>query len=173
MKALKKKNLLSVSLIAIAMVFAVASSEDDSPPASTTDAELNKPIKTEKFEVTFTSHQTRQKVGGEFISTKAAEGATYVIVSYKYKNITKKPMGMFDLPDLYLYSAEGTKYDEDLDASSSFASESDDDEKVFSDLNPGISTSSSKVFEVSKELFEEGGWYVVFEGDDNLKLQIN
>jgi hypothetical protein len=172
MKNHKKNTLASFSIIAIAMLFAIAS-DDDSPPASTVDAELNSPIQTGMFEVTFTSHQTRQKVGGEFISTKAAEGATYVIVSYKYKNITKKPIGMFELPELYLYSADGVKYDEDLDASSSFASESDDDEKVFSDLNPGISTSSSKVFEVSKELFEAGGWYVVFEGDENLKLQIN
>jgi hypothetical protein len=168
----KKNTIISFSLIAVAMLFAIAS-DDESPPASTTDATLNTPVETSMFEVTFTSNVTRQKVGGEFISTTAAEGATYVIVSYKYKNITKKPIGMFDLPDLYLYSGDGIKYDEDLEASSSFASESNDDEKVFSDLNPGISTKTSKVFEVSKELYDAGGWYVVFEADDNLKLQIN
>ena len=54
----------------------------------------------------------------------------------------------------------------DLDASSSYASSSNFDEKVVSDLNPGITVDGAEVFEVSKELFDVATWSARVVTDD-------
>lgn len=54
------------------------------------------------------------------------------------------------------------KYDSDIDASSTYSTEIDPNDKILSDLNPGIKVQGAKVFEVSKELYDQGTWVVSF-----------
>lgn len=66
---------------------------------------------------------------------------------------------------MYLIAPDGTKYYSDIDASSSFATEQNNNGKILSDLNPGIKVQSSKVFEVSSELFSEESWKLLVDAD--------
>jgi len=59
----------------------------------------------------------------------------------------------------------GNDYDSDMAASSYFAAQIGQDEKVFSDLNPGISVKSSAVYEVSKEMYQKHGWKLSIDVD--------
>ncbi|WP_132102099.1 hypothetical protein [Dehalobacter sp. MCB1] len=47
----------------------------------------------------------------------------------------------------------------------------DNNGKILSDLNPGITTVESKVFEISKELYNSGKWFVLI--DNSKKVAIN
>jgi hypothetical protein len=45
-------------------------------------------------------------------------------------------------------------------------------EKILSDLNPGITTTSNDVFEVSEELASRGGWRALVKADHNYLVEI-
>ena len=95
----------------------------------------------------------------------------YIAVRFKYKNISTKPIGMFSSkPDIKLKSPDGTKYNSDNGASVAYAAQLNLDEKVFSDLNPGITVNSATVFEVSQELFNPATWKVLIEADNNTEM---
>jgi hypothetical protein len=72
---------------------------------------------------------------------------------------------MWDQPSVNLLSPEKTKYSNDVEASGLYATEQDFDEKVISDLNPGISVKSAVVFEVSKEEIAKNGWMIDVDGN--------
>jgi TM2 domain-containing membrane protein YozV len=112
-----------------------------------------------------TAIRERNSVGNEFLNTTPSEGATYVTVQYKYKNISSKAIGMFSKPNVTLLDPNGNDYDSDMAASSYFAAQIGQDEKVFSDLNPGISVKSSAVYEVSKEMYQKHGWKLSIDVD--------
>jgi hypothetical protein len=66
-------------------------------------------------------------------------------------------------------SMKKEQYDADIDASSNYAIETNvDNAKIASDLNPGINVTDTKVFEVSKESFAAGKWFI--EVDDEKVL---
>ena len=86
------------------------------------------------------------------------------------KNVSDEPVGMFDYPTIKLVDEKGTEYTSDIDASSSYAIETDiDNSKVLSDLNPGISITDTEVYEISQESFASGQWFIEIDGQ---KIQI-
>ena len=115
-------------------------------------------ITTDSFEILVLSWEIRKKVGTEFFQSEPNSGATYVAVKWRYKNISSKPTSAFSTPDLNLIDPNGNKYDPDIGASSNFATEAKVDEKILSDLNPGITAEAADVFEVSVELFDSSSW---------------
>ena len=130
-------------------------------------------LETKKFEITVTNVETRSKVGSQYLSTEPSEGGIYVCVNLEYKNITKEPISSFSLPTVRLKDSEGTVFDSDISASSYYATETDPDRKVWSDLNPGIKVRDSKVFEISKEDYEVGGFSVYIKSDMSFDVKIN
>ena len=112
--------------------------------------------------------KNRPEVGGDFFGSKAPEGGVYVVVDWSYENVSKEPIsgGIFATPDCYLVSPEGTRYNQDLGASMGLGEEKDIDEKLISDLNPGIRVKSACVFEVSKELLDKKGWRIAIVTSD-------
>lgn len=104
-------------------------------------------------------------VGKDFLTAQAAEGATYIAVSWNYKNTSDKPINGFRTPSLYLKSADGTKYNPDIAASAALAGQLEINRKVLSDLNPGIQVRDATVFEVSKELFNAETWKLLIDAD--------
>jgi Domain of unknown function (DUF4352) len=162
------KKIAMVGTIAAFMFMAIASTDEEEtskPPDSSTRTAVGRSKPCGNVEVVITSASTRNEVGDDMLKAKASKGGIYVVVEWSYKNITKKPISMFDGPSMSLVSDDGTKYDSDADATSSHATEGDNDEKVVSDLNPGITVSGSEVFEVSKELFEPTKWSALVESD--------
>lgn len=93
-------------------------------------------------------------MGIEFFASSPAGGAVYVAVKWSYKNTTNKPIGIFSTLLVFLMDPTGTQYSPDLGASSSFATELDNDSEVLSNLNPSIRVRDASVFEVSEELFD-------------------
>lgn len=127
-------------------------------------------IKTDKFEITVQSVRTLTSIpdslGGD--PNRPADGGVYVAVRWKYKNISNKPIGSFSTPSIELVDKAGTTYDTDVGASSDYAAEVGDTEKLVSDVNPGISINSSDVFEVSKSLYDPSTWRLLVDADDNV-----
>jgi len=164
------RYLISISIIIFAAIAFNCSNDQQSAQES---QEKNKiyytgdTLKTERFNTIITSIKTRNQIGGIF-SASPSEGAIYVAVQYKYKNVSNNSIGMFSsTPSVYLYDGNNNKYEADANASPKFAVEVGDNEKIVSDLNPGISVNASTVFEVSKDLYKQAGWRLSVIVDDH------
>jgi hypothetical protein len=134
---------------------------------------IGETIKNETFEVTINSVKFLTNVGGIIFNEKAADGGLFVAIKWKYKNISSKPINMFNAPTLSLLDSNGAKYDNDLGASIAYASQSNDTQKTLSDTNPGITVTGSEVFEVSQEQFDAEKWRLIvktMDGDISIKL---
>lgn len=58
-----------------------------------------------------------------------------------------------------------------FDASGSYAVETKiDDSKILSDLNPGITVTGTEVYEISKDAFAKGKWYIQV-GDQKVQIK--
>jgi len=156
----------------------VASTSPNGPEA--TAAPVSKPeppplkvgdtFETPTFQMQIVSAQLRSSVGDSMFYSQASKGGVYVAIQWIYKNISKKPVGAFDLPSLHLIAPDGTKYDPDLGASSSYATELNTNAKVLSDLNPGIQVTDVEVFEVSQEQFDPASWRILIDADQPIKV---
>lgn len=153
-------RMIKIAMLAlVALGFVACGDSNKSPEKVYSIGEL---ISSGDYELQVTEVTSSRVVGSEFINSKASEGGIYVVVNYTIKNISNKPLGAFDLPDPKLNDPAGNKYDPDIGATASYASVADLDQKVFSDLNPGISTKGAKVFEVASERFNDG-WTIKFD----------
>lgn len=128
-------------------------------------------VSTKKMEVTVTKFEEFDIIGDpSFLGKAASDGGTLVAIQYTMKNVSDKPIGMFSYPTINLVDEKGTKYSTDIEGSSAYAVETKvDNAKIMSDLNPDISVTAVDVYEVSKEKFAEGKWYIQV---DNIKTQI-
>jgi hypothetical protein len=146
-----------------------ASSEvPESPP---TDIKVGDFFQTPTFRIQIQSAQTRSSVGNPPFDSQPAEGGTYIAIQWNYKNISQKPVNIFRRPRIYLKAPDRTKYNPDLGASSSYATEQDINTKVLSDLNPGIRVSDADVFEVSRQMFNPSTWKIlVRDKDQNVEV---
>ena len=139
------------------------------PEESTPIGEI---AQTNSFAVTVKRAGTTMKLADDsgIFSASPSKGGMFITVLWSYKNITSGPISSFSTPTVYLLSPEGTKYSTDVEASSVFASVSDQDENILSDLNPGIEVNAADAFEVSKELYEKqpGQWRILIDADRNV-----
>lgn len=138
-----------------------------------TVANIGDTIKTNKFEITILSIKEKSQVGGEYINSQASEGGIYVAVTWQYKNISDKPIGSFSTPSINMIDKNNTKYNSDIGASSYYATEIDLNSKILSNLNPGITVKDASVFEISKELYDIGGWKLKIKADKEAFININ
>lgn len=123
------------------------------------------------LEYIVTEFEEMDEIGDpEFLGKTASEGATLVAIQYTMKNISDEPIGTFSYPAVNLVDGDETEYDSDIDASASYAVESDvDDSKALSDLNPDITVTDTKAYEISKDKFAEGEWFIQIKEE---KIQI-
>lgn len=118
------------------------------------------------FEIQIRSARTRTSVGDSPFFSRPAGGGIYVAIDWSYKNISRTPVNAFALPTIHLIAPDGTKYDRDLEASSSYATELNVDAKILSDLNPGIRVADADVFEVSSQMFDPSSWRILVDADE-------
>ena len=98
-------------------------------------------VTTPRVELLVESVETATHLGGQFMAATAPAGSLYVVVRYTIKNISAEPLGMFAQPSVHLADQAGVEYDTDFGASAAYTTTATDlDEKVLSDLNPGIRT---------------------------------
>lgn len=124
-------------------------------------------IPADNLEITITNVEQTKQVGGEYFEEKASEGGTLVVVNWKYKNVSKEPLGTFSSPTIKLIDENGTEYDGDLGKTSAYVTEKEIDRKILSDLNPGITVTDAEVFEIGEESFSEGNWRLKIRFDGN------
>lgn len=128
-------------------------------------------VQSDNLEITITNFEEKSSVGNQYLNKEVSEGGTYVAIQYKMKNISNEPVGMFDYPTLNLVDEQGNKYDPDIDASTNYAVETGiDNSKILSDLNPGITVTDTEVYEISKEMFSTGAWYIQI-GDKKVQIK--
>lgn len=137
------------------------------PAASKTAAETAAPAKigdllaTDGAAVQIEGVSTRDAVGSQYAREAASEGGVLVVVRYAVKNTGDKPLASYDRPRIKLMDAAGVVYDPDIAKSSAFAMEGNFDTKVWSDLNPGITTHGADVFEVAQDRYDPATWRIV------------
>ncbi|MEI8285213.1 MAG: DUF4352 domain-containing protein [bacterium] len=124
---------------------------------------IGKPSKCGFVEINVTTIDYSQTISGSLGNSNASDGATFVIVNWTYKNISSQPMNALNKPVMYLVSNENARFKIDMGASAAYASSLDNNEKILSDLNPGIKSSTSSVFEVAKELYDPFTWKILVE----------
>lgn len=172
----RSKQVSPIAVIFVIICFiiigtAIASSGDNEKSESTgknntqTVYSIGETFKTSKYEITIDSVKEKTKVGTQYLNSTPADGGVYVAVEFSYKNISDEPIGMFNFPSINLIDSKGTKYSYDVSASSYYATETDPDRKIVSDLNPGIKVKDSKVFEISKEDYANGEWKISIKTD--------
>lgn len=128
--------------------------------------------KGDQLEISLTKFEEKDVVGDpDFLGKKVSDGGTFAAIQYTMKNVSEEPVGMFDYPSINLVDEKGTKFDSDVDASSGYAVETDiDNSKILSDLNPDISVTATEVYEVSKDKFSQGKWYIQI-GEEKVQIK--
>jgi hypothetical protein len=115
-------------------------------------------------EIRVTKVEQRTAVGSEYARETAAEGGVLVVVRYSIKNTSDRPAKAYAAPELTLLDPQGVEYKPDAGKSGAYASELNLDQKLFSDLNPGITVKGATVFEVGKETFDLATWKLAAGG---------
>lgn len=119
------------------------------------------------LQINITGIEYPNSVGNAFFSHPAPQGGLLVAIRYTFKNVSQMPVQADDQPAIHLLDASGTSYDEDEDATSDYNMQADNTQKIMSDLNPGITTTGTAVFEVSKGMFDPSKWHIYFGNDES------
>ncbi|MDX1957343.1 MAG: TM2 domain-containing protein [Leptospiraceae bacterium] len=117
------------------------------------------------LEVTVSKIEEKKFVGNEYFNEPASEGAILVCVQFKFKNNSNTPLSSYKKPKLELVDSKGTTYDPDIGKTINYSVESKVDTKILSKLNPGVSVKSVEVFEIGKDFWKVGHWYLKVEYD--------
>lgn len=157
------------------------STSDSSSSSQTTSTEtktktetiynIGDTIQNKKYEITVSNVSEAKKVGTQYLNSEPAEGGTYVCVDFSYKNISNGPMNSWDFPSIQLVDSNGTKYSNDISASSYYATEKDPNRKILSDLNPGITVKDNDVYEISIDSYSQGEWFLLIDNDIKVKIK--
>lgn len=172
------------AVIILSIIFSALGGEEDttttagsSAPATKESKEtiykVNQAVKIDdKAEVVVTKVTEKAQVGDQYINKKASDGGTFVAVQSTVKNISDKPIGMFSTPSFKLVDEKGTAYEADIDATSNYAVETDiDNSKLVSDLNPNIKVTDVQVYEISKDAYAQGKWFVEISGEAKVQIK--
>lgn len=125
------------------------------------------------IEYTITSVETAESVSNNpYISGRAAEGGVLVVVKYSVKNAGTKPMEFYDKAKMHLVDPAGIEYSSDSELTTTYQMQADLSDKMFADLNPGITTRGADVYEVAASAFDPATWQIKIAGAaTNVALQ--
>ena len=175
-----KHPVLYTILILIIIAVAGSSGSDDTGNTTVTSTgnqvqetvyNIGDAISNEQYEITIKNVSTATKVGSQYLNSQPAEGGIYVCVDFTYKNVSTEPISSWDFPTVELVDSNGVEYSSDVSASSYYATEKDQNRKVLSDLNPGITVTDNKVFEIAEESYNQGEWYLIVDNNTKIKVK--
>lgn len=135
---------------------------------------INEPVVIDdKAEVVVTKAENKSVIGDpDFLGKKASDGGTLVAIQATVKNISKEPLGAFSTPSFKLVDEQGTEYEADIDGTSAYATETNiDNSKLMSDLNPGIKVTDVQVYEISKDSYAKGKWFVQISSGEKVQIK--
>lgn len=147
--------------------------KEEQKPSKEISYKVGDLIKTEKFELKILSVTKRKSIGSQYMAHKANEGASFIIVTYQFKNISNKPISSVSEPEVdKLIDPNGTKYDENSSATTQHQLISDQKALNIDDINPGITIKDSKVFEIADEVWKNPGWKINFNADEDFLVAV-
>ena len=121
------------------------------------------------LDLVFQPALVKSRVGeAPYLSEDASECGVLVVVRYSIKNVSMKPVKVYDMPKVHLVDPSGTPYESDAGKTGAYTMQAKVDQKLWSDLNPGITVQNAEVFEVSKDTFDPKTWSAVVEGHEQL-----
>ena len=125
---------------------------------------LGEAIDADGLEETIDSVEEKTVVGGKYDEKTPAEGNIFVAVKYSLRNKNKEPINLFSTyKTISLVDIKNdTKYESDVYVSYLYSKEIDPSQQILDDLDPGIKAQNVRVFEISKELYDQGTWVVSF-----------
>jgi peptidoglycan hydrolase-like protein with peptidoglycan-binding domain len=119
------------------------------------------------LKITVTKVEYLSVVGNSIINHPAPQNGTLVAVQYSFTNISGSPVDSSSQPDIHLLDTKAVSYDSDVDATADYDTQIRTTQKIISDLNPGITTAGTGVFEVSLAYFDPTSWHIYFGNDQN------
>jgi len=163
-------KLIAVSVVIIGFNMAINDGTTASKavePAEVKSYTVGKPFIIEDIEINVIKVVKLTSIAGNILwSDKTpSKGGIFVAIKWSLRNAGNVPVNSFNLPSkLQLISGDGATYDQDISATMQLAGEWNIDSKVMSSLNPKISVEEVAVFEIAKELVEQGGWMIKVGG---------
>lgn len=169
-----------IGLILIASVITSLGDKNTAIPTSSNNTNgqeekkynIGDKITTDKYEINILKVEEKSKVGTEYFQKQAGDGNTFICFQVTYKNISNKPIGMFDQPAFKLIDQNNTEYSADAGISGYYATEIGDDSKIISDLNPGVTVKETGVFEIGKDVYSNNSWNLEVITDKILKVTV-
>ena len=121
---------------------------------------IGQPTNFDKLQVTVDAVELFD-AGSALFANNPTPGCLYIGVTITAKNISTMPVGPFSQASLKLIDCNGVEYSQDISRSGEYSSltgKSNDNTKILSNLNPGVSMVDHGAWEVSKDLFMKSGW---------------
>lgn len=115
---------------------------------------------------------TRQFVGDRVFRQSASEGAEYVVVVWRFTNVSDRPIRAFGQPSLTLVDPKGATYSPDIGASAAYSTEAMLTDKVLSDVNPGVTIRAADAFEVRKGAFDDD-WSIFIDAGRKVTIRLS
>ncbi len=123
------------------------------------------------IDVAVTSVTTSNSVGGLYMRQNVSDGGVYVIAKYKIMNLGTEPMPAGKHFFLLLVDGKGTEYKPDVGATIYAATVANNNNKVLSELNPGLSVTDTEVFEVAKAQYTPATWGLLVNDGYRVRIQ--
>jgi hypothetical protein len=171
----RRVSKLGILLLVVGLIWAFADGEKGARAARSAPSEAKRVAVGESeragdYEIAIVAAEVRSRVGNAMFETSAPEGARYMVVHTRVKNITKEPLSAFSRPSIRFVDGEGTEYSPDVGASGAYGAERNVDTKILSNLNPGVSMDLVAVFEVGDDALRKQGSRVVINADEELNV---
>jgi len=160
--------------VCLVVALSVACGGEDPKKAADQTGKIGGLLKTDDFEITVISAPSTRAIvltamGVEIDSEKASEGAVFVVINYRVKNISDKPVSVFSFPEkIVLIDSNDTVYEEHGTASSRYRTVNNIDGAK--DLNPGIAGRNAVAFEVAAASWNKPGWRARIKADKTVDV---
>jgi len=148
-----------------------------SPIVAVTDSDqvvtIGEQATTVIFELSVTSVSRRRRVGSLLRGETPSPGAVYLVVTWKYRNISERPVQPRSKPTISIISPRGALYVADIPANSAVRRGRILSGAAASSVNPGIEIEEVNVFEVPKGDVGKDGWQIAIKADEQIDVLLN
>ncbi len=121
---------------------------------------------------TITDVATPKQIGSVGVGPKAEAGETFLIVTYKLKNVSSRPLPPSARPTLTLIDPRGQTYAPDETASALAAVHAEDTGGFSADLNPNVSAKDCAAWKLDAKAFDRGTWRLSIATDPELTFAL-
>ena len=186
---LKNYYLAAAGLIILPLLFILASSLKNtieqafmnSPVARVVQetrsrsSEINRLLQTKGITVSIANPKIQKEFTDNtgILNISAPDRGVLVGIVLNFTNRTDAPVPALGLPEPILVSPEGVQYKQNLMNSLLYAGIQNIQQNFLSEINPGLTSESAYVFEVSESLMKQSGWTLKLDMHPDIYFKIN